>query len=304
MTQSQFTAPMLAVSSTGASGRQPVKIESLAGTHVFDLKLDGVRAMIWHDGTKIRIINRAFTDISYRYPEIVSALAGTTKLGLLDGEIIADDGRFETTLLRDQQESKSAINRLALQHPCRFVVFDAPGVAMLAWTRRRTFAEQAVAKLGCERVSITPYSEDPGFFATVAEMGMEGVIAKRKASKYQPGRRSPDWVKFKTVRRVSCIISGYSPGQGSRAHLGAIHLVMLDQDDNPVDVGRCGSGFTERQTHELKALLDAGNVLVVEIEALNLTSGRKLRHPVYKGIRTDLSPLDCTTDQLKTLPTC
>ena len=106
------------------------------------------------------------------------------------------------------------------------------------------------------------------------------------------------------MRRVTCIISGYSPGNGSRSHLGALHLAMLDADLNPVDVGRCGSGFTEKHTHELKALLDAGTIMCVEIECLNVTSGGVLRFPVYKGIRSDLSPLDCTIDQLDQLPTC
>ena len=297
-------APMLATASTGAGNRQPVRIESLAGTHVFDLKVDGVRAMLYRSPDPV-LINRNGVDITHKYPEIVQSIKGAGTV--LDGEIIADDGRFETTLLRDQQEKKASINRLALQHPCRFVVFDTP-TGRAPWTDRRAFVEEEVEKrllprTGTDRVTVTPYSDDPAFFDQVARLGMEGVIAKRKTSRYQPGKRSPDWVKFKTVRRVTCIVIGYSPGTGSRSHFGNMRLAMLD-GDQPVEVGTVGSGFTEKQTHDLKARLDAGELLVVEIEALNVTSGRKLRHPVYKGIRSDLSPLDCVVAQLDTLPTC
>lgn len=295
---------MLATSSTGSSNRRPVRIEELVGTHVFDLKIDGVRAMLHRDLGNVRLVNRNGVDITHKYPEIASTITGDDGL-VLDGEIVAEDGSFETTLLRDQQEKKAAITRLSRLHPCRFVVFDTPA-RMHTWTTRRAQIEADVERAfaGNDRVTLTPYSDDPAFFTQVAEMGMEGVIAKRKTSRYQPGKRSVDWVKFKTVRRVSALISGYSPGSGSRSHFGAIHLAMLDDNHNPVDVGRCGSGFTEHQTHELKERLDAGQILVVEIEALNLTSGGKLRHPVYRGIRSDLSPLDATIDQLATLPTC
>lgn len=292
--------PMLAVASTGASNRAPVAIETLAGTHVFDLKVDGMRAFL-ERSPRARLINREGVDISAKFPEIIDAIPGDGPL--LDGEIFADNNSFETTLTRERQEKQASIFRMARSHPCRFVAFDAP-LAPGIWLDRRAVLEDLVTDIDTDRVTFTPYSSDPAFFEQVRAMGMEGVIAKRKTSRYQPGKRSSDWIKFKTVRRVTAIVLGYQPGHGSRSHFGNMQLVMLDADHNPVDVGTVGSGFTEAKTHELKAMLDAGQILCVEIEALNVTSGRKLRHPVYKGIRSDLSPLDCTIDQLDTLPTC
>ena len=298
--------PMLAVASTGASNRAPVAIESLAGTHVFDLKVDGVRAILYREPV-VRLVNRAGVDITAKFPEIVAQVrAGGVPL---DGEIFADDNSFETTLTRDRQERKASIARMALSHPCRFVAFDLPGDTTSPWTERRKQLDKEVRwtylyATDPRRLTVSPWSDDPEFFDHVRDQGMEGVVAKRKMSRYRPGKRSPDWIKFKTVRRVTAIVAGYQPGHGSRRHFGNMQLVMLDADHNPVDVGTVGSGFTDRKTHELKALLDAGQILCVEIEALNVTSGRKLRHPVYKGIRSDMSPLDCTIDQLDTLPTC
>lgn len=296
-------SPMLAIASTGASGRKPVTIESLAGTHMFDLKLDGIRCWVDEDGV---LRNRMNVVVTHKYPEIVAALAECPPWGRLDGEIVAEDGTFETALLRDKQERGQAIARMAKQHPVRFVAFDMPTdrLASTPWWRRR----EALVKWGSgahERISVSPVSEDPAFLGQVADLGMEGVIAKRMTSPYVPGKRSMDWVKFKNTQRITCLVAGYYPGQGSRAHFGGMHLVLLDPDGvAPFHIGDVGSGFTERQTHELKDRLDNHEVLVVEIEALNVTSGRQLRFPVFRGVRSDVDPTTCTIEQLDLLATC
>jgi len=298
--------PMLAIASTGASGRHPVTIESLAGGYVFDLKLDGIRCWATRVGDEPVVLrNRHGVDITFKFPEIATAFNASPAPGIVDGEIVTEDGSFESVLVRDKQERPAGIARAATQHPARFVAFDMPTAELLRspwWIRRRALENWAedVHPL----ISLSPYSDRPDFIRDVAGLGMEGVIAKRKASRYHPGKRSADWIKFKLTHRITCLVRGYNRGTGSRKHFGAMRLVLLDSDQRFVDVGTVGSGFTSRQTHELKARLDAGEVLVVEIEALNVTSGGLLRFPVYKGIRLDVAPIDCTIDQLATLPRC
>ena len=295
-------SPMLAIASTGASGRHPVTIESLAGTHVFDLKLDGIRCWATRVGKEPVVLrNRHGVDITFKFPEIAARFNDAGPPGIVDGEIVTLDGSFESVLTRDKQEKPAAIARLRHQLPAQFVAFDMPLPQLRSrpWDeRRRVLDTWAVSA----QFTLTPYSDDPGFITRVAELGMEGVIAKRVASRYQPGKRSADWVKFKLTHRISCLVRGYNTGTGSRSHFGALRLVLHDGIGGFVEVGTVGSGFTARQTHELKARLDHGDILVVEIEALNVTSGGLLRFPVFKGIRTDVSPLDCTIDQLATLP--
>ena len=281
--------PMLATATTGASNTVPISIDDLleTGEWVLDTKLDGVRAYA-HEG---RLINRLGKDITYRYPEVQ-----VESDAWLDGEIVALDGRFESTLLRDQQERPASIKKLAESTPCHFIAFDMPELAREPWAVRR-------ARLENEPVMVTPIGDSRVLFDTAVELGMEGVIAKRMNARYQFGKRSRDWKKFKTTRRLTCLVAGYEPGNGSRAHFGAMHLALLDVG-GPVLVGRVGSGFTERDTHRLKARLDAGELLAVEVEALNVTSGRQLRHPVFRGVRTDVQPSACTIDQLDLFPTC
>jgi bifunctional non-homologous end joining protein LigD len=287
--------PMLAIASTGASGRPALDVRKLVegGGWVLDTKLDGIRAF-WHEG---RLINRQGVNITAKFPEVVAALPE----GLwLDGEVVALDGRFETVAARDKQERAVAIQRGVNQHPCTFVAFDIPQHAFMAWDERR---EQLEHHAQGEGFKVTPVSYESSFVDRVAALGMEGVIAKRLGSRYRFGKRSADWVKSKNVQRITCLVRGYQPGSGSRQHFGNMQLVLVD-GDRLVDIGSVGSGFTERETYMLKARLDAGDLLVVEIECLNVTSGNQLRFPVYKGIRTDVQPHDCTIAQLDTLPRC
>jgi bifunctional non-homologous end joining protein LigD len=295
---------MLAIASTGASGRPATCIEDLVGTHEFDLKSDGIRC--WAEAGEL--YNRHGVKISHKYPEIVSALAESAPYERLDGELVARDGSFETALTRDKQEKPRAISAMVKSHPMQYVVFDVPSDRLMPtpWWRRREALLAWQAHGIDPRVSISPTSRDADFVTRVAALGMEGVIAKRLVSRYQPGKRSMEWVKFKNTHRISCLVRGYRPGSGHRAHFGNMQLALIDERLDPpfVDIGTVGSGFTERETHMLKARLDAGDVLVVEIECLNVTSGNQLRFPVYKGIRTDVQVTDCTIAQLATLTRC
>lgn len=278
--------PMLAISNTGASGRpvQDLRALVLDRGWVVDVKLDGIRAIVDVDG---RIYNRRGADITYKFPEISNPTGY-----VLDGEIVAQDGTFESTLLRESQANRGHIQRLAETKPCVFVAFDLPLVDAVYTVRR--FALRSLATT--HGLPATPTSQSTDFIEQVFMAGAEGVVIKRAASKYQPGKRSGDWIKWKATRRISCIASGYSPGNGSRAHFGALHLALI-KGDEVVSVGRTGSGFTERQTHELKARLDRGEFLVVEIEYLSFT-GNALRFPVFRGVRTDVAIAECVWSQL------
>lgn len=284
--------PMLAMASTGASGRNPVTLDTLdLSQWTLDLKLDGERAFLMGDGA---ILNRKGENITHRFPEIHNPTGQW-----LDGEIVALDNSFETVLSRGAQESRVAIKRGAEMHPCRFVAFDLPRDYDLPWATRRVRLEQYAEEFN---FPITVISSQRSFFDEVQKLGMEGVIAKNNISRYRFGVRSKDWVKFKHLYRVTCLVAGYTPGTGSREHFGALLLALLDEKGDVVSVGRCGSGFTDRQTYDMKQRIDVGELLVVEIETVNVTSGGTLRFPVFRGLRTDVAATDCTTAQLTALP--
>lgn len=297
--------PMLATPSTGSGGRAAIDINTLTGSHFFDLKMDGIRAFARWDGSTLVLTNRNGIDITHKFPELVAAAPLTFDLPVwLDGEIVCDTGRFEDTLTRDKQSSPAIIAKYATEKPVTFWAFDLPDYHEWDNFARRDALSRASYDWTGDRFKITPMSLNPDFLQKTRDNGLEGVIAKNIGAHYQFGARSKSWIKFKNLHRVSCLVAGYEPGTGARAHFGKMNLAMIDGTGQIVPCGSVGTGFTGKEILELKELLDKGTILVVEIECLNRTSGGTLRFPVYKGIRNDLDPLACTLDQLDALPAC
>lgn len=301
--------PMLASPSTGTGSRRAVDLGTLLhGTHLFDLKLDGLRCLLYWDGLTVRLLNRSGVDITRKFPEIEAAAPslGTYPL-ILDGELVCTSGMFNDVATRGKQEKPHAIATAMARLPARFVAFD---VLHLESDQRHTkqfdrrMMLDGLSLLWSEPFSAAPMSMNgEAMWESVGTLGLEGMIAKRLDQPYAEGKRSPAWLKFKTTRRITCIATGYEPGTGARAHFGAMYLTLIGPD-GPVPVGKVGTGFTASEITSLKADLDAGTMPLVEIEALNVGSGGQLRFPVYKGYRTDLSHLDATLDQLDQLPRC
>jgi bifunctional non-homologous end joining protein LigD len=286
-------------------------LAALAGTHLFDQKLDGIRALAaWGpDGLTMR--NRSGRDISLQYPDIEDGANGTLrKPAVLDGEIIATTGAFQDIARRDKQRTPTGVLQAMREVPATFVAFDvlwAPDrgdVRGLPYCERRDILlGMGVSGFGWDTSTA---STDPGFYDAVRIMGGEGVVAKRLTSVYRHGRRS-DWLKYKATYTVTCVAIGYEPGNGSRSEMGAI-LLGLIKDGQVVLVGKAGSGFTLPESLAMKGLLDAvaaGTSLdlpLVEIECLSVTRDGKLRQPVFKGQRTDLTLAAAQHAQLDTIP--
>lgn len=293
--------PMLAEPQQGRS------ISLYEGTHAFDVKLDGVRAILTWDGHNLTITNRSGVDRTAVYPDLVASCplpVGTPVV--LDGEIVSPDGSFESIAKRDKQSKPDDVARAVRTHPVQFLAFDILFLAgkdlrAVAWSQRRDILEMVMDAAQNPMWGLTVVSNQASLLDSVRELGMEGVIAKRHDAPYAAGRR-PAWVKFKVTHRVTCIAVGYEPGEGSRSHFGAMLLAVLDEKGTPVQVGRVGTGFTTADTHECKRLLDARTPFLVEIECANVTKSGVLRFPSYKGIRSDLSLADATLTQLDTIP--
>lgn len=307
--------PQLALPGNASTNRAGVNLVELEKRgYGFDTKIDGVRVIAYHetDGN-VRLINRSMVDVTNRYPEVVTGILMTFSKGtVVDGEVVATDGSFESTALRDKQNKPADVARTMKTHPVMFLAFDmlcedGQEITSLPYVSRRGRLERHHAQSAFRSpvIGLTVVSSAASLYDQVKALGMEGVIAKQWTAPYQEGKRNPTWIKMKATFRVTCVATGYEPGKGARAHFGAMHLALLDPAQGRiVGCGRVGTGFTERQIRELKTLLDAGTPVAVEIEALNITKTGQLRFPVYRGIRSDLSVADATIDQLDQLPRC
>lgn len=280
----------------------------LRGTHAFDLKLDGVRVLAYCEGNgNVTLMNRSGKDVTHRFPEVEAALSlHIDKATVLDGEVVARSGSFQDTALRDKQTKPADVIHAMQQFPVTFVAFDVlfyddADVRSQPWSWRRELLDVLGVTWDTNALSTSVYSLDPDFFEQVKAKGLEGVIAKRMTSAYRSGR-FPDWTKFKAVRSITCIGVGYEKGTGAREHFGAMMLAVVGNDNDIVSVGKVGTGFTASEITTLKRSFDAGEAVLVEIECLNVSKDGKLRFPVYKGLRTDLSMLDATLSQLDQIP--
>lgn len=299
-----YIKPML------ASPPKADRLEHLQGTHLADTKIDGIRAIAYWDGQHLTLVNRSMKDVTHRFPDLEASacLHFPDFPVILDGEIVAQSGSFQDTAVRDKQTQPADVAAAMKKHPVNFVAFDMLQYATLdlkpyPYVERRQHLETYQCLLEGSLWTITTISEDlVGYFEQVKQAGGEGIIAKRKRSSYRSGRFS-DFIKFKTVRRLTCIGTGYEPGEGARAHFGAMTLALVSPDGvHPI--GKVGTGFTAKEIDSLKADLDAGVMPLVEIEALNVTKDGVLRFPVYIGRRTDLSVPDARLDQLDDIPRC
>lgn len=291
-----------------ASPPKGERLEILRGTHAFDLKLDGIRALVYSENGVVRIMNRSGIDITHRFPEVEAAAGVFRRPSVLDGEIVALSGSFQDTAKRDKQNKPGDVASAMQALPVAFVAFDIPWLGAVdmrphPFRHRRElldgwWMDHDLTANPTLRTSVLSY--DPAYFDQVKAAGMEGVIAKRLNSTYKAGRFS-DWLKFKAVRSITAVGIGYEAGTGARAHFGAMFLALIGPD-GPVEIGRVGTGFTATEITSLKTEMDAGRPVVVEIECLNKSKDGKLRFPVYKGLRTDQSVADATLAQLDEIP--
>jgi DNA ligase D-like protein (predicted ligase) len=293
---------------------------------IFEPKIDGTRAMAVVSSGGVRLHNRRLIDISYRYPELKEALAGGSSGCIFDGEVaVFEDGKpsFHALAKRDHQSEQMRIDYLSRALPASYVVFDilyARGTSLmdLPLVERKSILAEELDE--SEAVSIVDFFPESGrdYFSAALKMGIEGIMAKRLASTYEPGRRSRDWVKIKKSLKLDLVVGGYIPGKGGRApNFGGLLLGAYDQGRLEY-VGRVGSGFTESELAEIsEALIPRENspfisapalsmpdvrwtepIIVVQVGALEVTEDRHLRAPVFLRRRDDKEPEECAMDQL------
>jgi DNA ligase D-like protein (predicted ligase)/DNA ligase D-like protein (predicted polymerase)/DNA ligase D-like protein (predicted 3'-phosphoesterase) len=300
--------PMLA-----SSAEQP----PASADYLYEVKWDGIRALIALDDGQITIRTRNNMNITQRFPELlIPEQAFRASTALFDAEIVCLDERgkpvFKHVIHRMQQTSEGAIERARAKYPAVCYVFDClylDGRPIISepLLRRRAWMADALKRDTPYRVSEV-VEDGQALFDAAKAMGLEGIMAKEKNSPYQPGKRSNHWLKIKTRQTIDCVIIGYTKGKGNRAgEFGALHLAV--QEDNGLRyVGKVGTGFDARLMKELltrlkslktikrpvkeKPLDDASSTyvepkLVCEVAYASWTKDNMLREPVFVRMRED-----------------
>jgi bifunctional non-homologous end joining protein LigD len=293
----------------------------------FEIKWDGVRAIAYAQPGRLRLESRNLNEITGTYPEVRGILGdlGMSE-AVLDGEIVAFDysdpthpkPSFERLQRRMHVTSPAAVRRLSASVPVLYAVFDllyldGHSLMGLPYTERRARLEALELGGHAWRVPAAHPGAGTQLFEATREQGLEGVVAKRLDSRYEPGGRSGAWLKVKHTLRQELVIGGWLPGEGRRAErIGALLMGYYSGDDF-VYAGRVGTGFTDRLLSELETRLaplrrerspfttgpklprNAVFVeprLVAEIEFREWTADGVMRAPSFKGLREDKPAAD------------
>ncbi|MET1020768.1 MAG: ATP-dependent DNA ligase [Arthrobacter sp.] len=289
----------------------------------YELKWDGVRALILGDRKKIRLISRNGNDMSAAYPELTDRSCWPEQEFIADGEIIAvgPAGRPDFGLLQGRMKLTKAsdVAKAQASMPVRLMLFDllseqGSDLRGLPLSERRARLDALFTTSGCP-VELSPVIDDDvrHILESAEELGLEGVMAKRTDGRYV-GQRSRSWLKLKFERTQEVVIGGWRPGRGQRGQSVGSLLLGIPAGTKLRYVGRVGSGFSARELTEIRQQLDAlprktspfedvpaadasdarwvSPRLVGEVTYGEWTGGGKLRHPVWRGWRLDKEPDD------------
>jgi bifunctional non-homologous end joining protein LigD len=292
----------------------------------YEMKWDGVRAIAFVERGAVQLWSRSGRETTHSYPELqeLAAAAGGAR-AVLDGEVVAFGGgawpSFEALQQRINIASPAQIRLLAAQVPVSYLAFDLlcldgrPLLDAPYSERRALLDELGLNGRHCQTPPSFTDVAGADLVAVSKQHGLEGVVAKRRESRYEPGKRSPAWRKIKNVRRQEAVVGGWKPGEGVRAGLIGSLLIGVPGAAGLDYAGHVGTGFSEdtlamlgqrlaplrRESSPFAAPVPPEHAraaiwteprLVIEVAFGGWTSAGVMRAAAYKGLRTDKDPAE------------
>ncbi|GAB3439804.1 DNA ligase D [Massilia solisilvae] len=291
---------------------------------VFEVKFDGYRMLARVEGKSVRLITRNGNDWTDKLKPLQQELL-RLKLadGWYDGEIVVNDeqGRPNFGMLQLAFDGSNTAQIV-------YFIFDAPflrgyDLREVPLDERRALLQAELEKKPSGTVRFSAeFGEDPvQLMEAACKLGLEGVIGKRRDSRYV-SRRSPDWIKLKCQQRQEFVIGGYTDPQGSRMGFGSLILGYHDKDGVLQYAGNVGTGFNDTT---LRALMNKLNALatdenpfppkavpgrknhwvkpklIAEVSFSEWTKTGSIRHPSFQGLRTDKPAKKITREEAKSV---
>ena len=284
---------------------------------MFEVKWDGVRGLVHIDDGTVAIYTRNNNRCERQYPELqVLPHYIDAQQAILDGEIVALDAKgvskFELIQPRIHVQDASAIAKMANKNSVHLYLFDllyldGYDLRRSPLAERKRALESIVKPFPLLRVSGHLTGSGEHLLEAARQTGLEGLIAKSSDSVYE-SRRARTWLKLKVTSEQEFVIGGFTPGE--RDTFGSL-AVGFYEGGKLIYAGNVGTGFTEKTLRELLTkmqsriieqmpfmpdkMIPKGTVwvkpeLVAQVKFAEFTSDRKLRAPVYLGLRADVNP--------------
>lgn len=281
--------------------------------YIYELKLDGERCLAYLDTEGTVLLNKRNFNLNPRFPELTEIHRNAKSKCILDGEIaILVDGKpnFSEVKRRSVITNKTKIDMAVKKHPACFTAFDIlfyndKPVIDLPLIERKKLLQKAVKEN--DYLAISRYIEGQGkaLYDAAAKQDLEGVVAKRKDSIYQMGKRTKDWIKFKNLKDDDFIVLGYIQKESN-----VVSVILGQYKDSTIAYkGHVTLGVSREDFSIISRIPEIENPLpeekgnenahwilpelVCTVKYMELTSNGGLRQPIYKGLRNDKEPKDC-----------
>ncbi len=295
---------------------------------LFEIKWDGVRALAWIENGKLTLRARSGSDITSQYPDLAGLPeALSCHQGILDGEIAVLDGggRSDFEKLQRRLHVHNPSPKLVSEYPVVYFVFDllyCDGYDLRAapLLERKRLLQRLFRNSDRARFSDHQIEKGKELFELAKQNDLEGIIAKRIDSQYV-NARSPNWLKLKTSKTLDAVVGGWTAPRGGTP-FGSL-LLGLYAGKKLQFIGHVGSGFDAQSHRQVAATLKelvtkkcpfeqipetneketwVTPKLVARARFSGWTQEERLRHPVFLGLRGDVSPDDCRKKEVLAEP--
>ena len=289
---------------------------------LFEVKWDGIRAICFIEGERVRLTSRSGSSCEKQYPELnVIPHYIAASEAIIDAEIVVLDekgvSRFPLIQPRISNSDANSVAHMARSRPVTLFAFDliyldGYDLRKVALIERKRLLESILEPCPVMRYSDHFPGAGEAMLEAARETGLEGILAKHANSCYEP-KRSREWLKLKIVSQQEFVICGYT--EGERAYFSSLVLGAYDHG-RLIWVGNAGTGFNQKSLEDIYQRLQTLAVsrapfpepppiprvrwvrpeLVAMVKFANWTEDRKLRAPVFLGLRPDVDPRECTLE--------
>ncbi len=273
---------------------------------IYELKWDGYRILSYIDDGEVNLYSRNGILMNSKFPSLVRDLENIEHNAILDGEVVVVDKQGIPEFQKLQNFDDQTKGQL-LYYIFDLLYLNDHSVIELPLIDRKSLISEVLEDTELSRYCDHIHAKGTKFFKKAVEEGMEGVIAKKADSLYIPGYRTDQWLKIKAENSQEAIICGYTESPGD-TWFGSL-ILGIYKNDKLTYIGNCGTGFSNQEQKDLfkklkpletkkspfnKKINLKGRVphwvkplLICEVKFSDWTKQQIMRHPVYKGLRTD-----------------
>lgn len=275
---------------------------------LFEIKWDGYRAIAEINKGETKFYSRNGLTFDKAYPKVFEALSTIKNAAILDGEVVVFDDAGKPNFQK-LQNYKNSDKYLIQYYVFDIIELEGKRLTNLTLVERKEILKKLLPDSNIIRYCDHVEDEGKVLFKQMQKINLEGMIAKRKDSKYYIGKRTSDWLKIKNIQTQEAIIVGFTDPKGSRSSFGSL-LLAVKNKGKLVSIGNVGTGFTDQSLKDLHTKLKkiirkaspldvpiketpditwVDPILVCNIKFTEITDDGSIRHPVFQGLRVDKS---------------